>query len=271
MIKGEKFLNPDRLPTIWCPGCGNGIVLHAAMETLEEMGCTKKDVVCISGIGCSSRSGTYTQFDQVHTLHGRAIPFATAIKLARPDKKIIVFTGDGDASAIGGNHLIHAARRNIDITVVVFNNSIYGMTGGQVSPLTAPNKKGTTARFGNFENQFDLVKLCIGAGATYVARTGTYFYRNMKKYMTKGFSRKGFSLIEIITQCPVYYGRLNGTPDAYKMMLQQKELLLLQSKYDALSEEEKTSYLPMGEFIEDNQQMSYIEKREQLLKKVRES
>jgi len=271
MIKGEKFFKPDRLPTIWCPGCGNGIVLHAALETLEEMNCSKKDVVCVSGIGCSSRSGTYTQFDQVHTLHGRAIPFATAIKLSRPDKKVIVFTGDGDASAIGGNHLIHAARRNVDITVIVFNNSIYGMTGGQVSPLTAQYKKGTTARFGNYGNQFDLMRLVIGAGATYAARTGSYYFKHMKKYMNKAFTRKGFSLIEVITQCPVYYGRLNGISDPYKMMLQQKDILLTKEKYEALSEEDRSSRLMMGEFIEDNTQHSYIEKREQLLKKVRES
>ncbi|MDD4614073.1 MAG: 2-oxoacid:ferredoxin oxidoreductase subunit beta, partial [Caldisericia bacterium] len=142
---------------------------------------------------------------------------------------------------------------------------------GQVSPLTGSYKKGTTARFGNYENRFDLVHLAIGAGATYVARTGTYYYRHMKKYMEKGFSRKGFSLLEVVTQCPVYYGRLNGTPDPYKMMMEQKDMLVLQSKYDALSVEDQASHLPMGEFIEDNQQLSYIEKREQLLKKVRES
>ncbi len=271
MIKGEKFYHPDRLPTIWCPGCGNGIVLHGAMEVLDDLNCTKKDVICVSGIGCSSRSATYTQFDEVHTLHGRAIPFATAIKLCQPDKKVIVFTGDGDSAAIGGNHLIHAARRNIDITVIVFNNSIYGMTGGQVSPLTEPFKKGTTARFGNYENQFDLVQLLLGAGGTYIARTGTYYYKMMKKYMKKAFLRKGFSFIEVISQCPVYYGRLNKMAKPYDMLTNQKDILVSKDKYETLSSDDKFGKLPIGEFIEDNSQPSYLEKREQLLKKVRET
>ncbi len=271
MIKGEKFYHPDRLPTIWCPGCGNGIILHAAMETLEELNVSKSDTIVVSGIGCSSRSATYTQFDEVHTLHGRAIPFATAIKLCRPDKKVIVFTGDGDSSAIGGNHLIHAARRNIDITVIVFNNNIYGMTGGQVSPLTPSLKKGTTARFGNFESPFDMAKLVEGAGATYVARTGTFYFKQMKKYMKKAFTRNGFSLIEVLAQCPIYFGRLNKNPDPFDMMMAQKELLISKEKADKLSKEEIGNRLLMGELVENNDQPSYLEKREQLLKEVRGS
>lgn len=266
-MKGEKYLNPGKIPSIWCPGCGNGIVLHAALATLEEMDIKQEDVVFVSGIGCSSRSSTYTIFDNIHTLHGRAIPIATAIKLVQPGKKVIVMTGDGDSMAIGGNHIIHAARRNMDITVIIFNNSIYGMTGGQFSPLTPYGKKATTSHLGNIEDTFDTMKLLGGAGATYLARIGTYYYVQMMKYMKSAFLHTGFSAIEVITQCPVYFGRLNKFYTPYDMMMWQKENLLFKTKADTLSTEEMDGKMVIGEFVNEKKP-SFLEKRQALIERM---
>jgi len=266
-MRGEKYLNNDRIPSIWCPGCGNGIVLHAMLTALEDLKINTEDLVFVSGIGCSSRSSTYTIFDNIHTLHGRAIPIATAIKLMRPDKKVVIMSGDGDALAIGGNHLIHAARRNMDLTLIIFNNSIYGMTGGQVSPLTPSGKKGTTATQGTIEEQFDTVKLLAGAGASYVARSGTYYFQATVKYMKKALSRQGFSAIEVFTQCPIYFGRLNQFKTPAQMMLWQKENMILKEKAEKMSPEELSGKILIGEFVEEDR-MSYIQKKELKLKEI---
>jgi 2-oxoglutarate ferredoxin oxidoreductase subunit beta len=260
-MKGEKFLNPGKIPSIWCPGCGNGIVLHAVLATLEDMNVKQEDVVFVSGIGCSSRSSTYTVFDNIHTLHGRAIPIATAIKLVQPGKKVIVMTGDGDSMAIGGNHIIHAARRNMDISVIIFNNSIYGMTGGQFSPLTPTGKKATTSHLGNIENSFDAMKLLEGAGATYLARIGTYYYVQMMKYMKSAFTHTGFSAIEVVTQCPIYFGRLNQFHTPYEMLVWQKDNLIFKTQAQNLSKDELTDKMIIGEFVNENKP-SYLEKKQ---------
>lgn len=267
-MKGEKFLNPNKIPSIWCPGCGNGIVLHAALATLEDMNLKQEDVIFVSGIGCSSRSSTYTIFDNIHTLHGRAIPIATAIKLVKPGKKVIVMTGDGDSMAIGGNHIIHAARRNMDISVIIFNNSIYGMTGGQFSPLTPIGKKATTSHLGNIEDTFDTMKLLEGAGGTYLARIGTYYYVQMMKYMKAAFTHKGFSAIEVITQCPVYFGRLNQFNTPYQMILWQKENLVFKSQSEKMSAEELSGKLVIGEFV-NSSKPSYLEKKQAQIERMR--
>ena len=169
----DKYMREERLPHIWCGGCGHGILMRDVAQAIENVGLDKKDVVVVSGIGCSSRAAGYMNFDTMHTTHGRAIAFATGIKMAKPHLKVIVLTGDGDATAIGGNHLIHAARRNIDMTVVVFNNSIYGMTGGQFSPTTPTGDYATTAPYGSIDPDFDIPKLAEAAGATYTARGRT--------------------------------------------------------------------------------------------------
>ncbi len=260
MIRGEKYLHPERIPSIWCPGCGNGIILHAMLAALEDLNITTEDLVFVSGIGCSSRSTTYTIFDNIHTLHGRALPIATAIKLVRPDKKVVVMAGDGDTMAIGGNHLIHAARRNIDVTLIIFNNSIYGMTGGQVSPLTPLGKRGTTATYGTIEETFDTVKLLEGAGATYVARIGTYYFQAMVKYMKKALNHVGFSAVEVITQCPIYYGRMNQYKNPAEMMALQKEQLVFKERAAKMSSEELKNKIVIGEFVEEEKQ-SYLQKR----------
>lgn len=266
-MKGEKFINSSRIPSIWCPGCGNGIVLHSVLTALEELNYTKEQVIFVSGIGCSSRSSTYTVFDNIHTLHGRAIPIATAIKLVRPDKKVIVMTGDGDSLAIGGNHIIHAARRNIDITVIIFNNSIYGMTGGQFSPLTPSGKRATTSQFGNIENQFDAMKLLKGAGATYLARIGTYYFTQMTRYIKTAIQHDGFGVVEAITQCPVYYGRLNKMATPSDMLLWQKDNLIFKDRLSQNNNQEIDEKLLIGEFANDNIP-SYLQKRQTLLERI---
>jgi 2-oxoglutarate/2-oxoacid ferredoxin oxidoreductase subunit beta len=170
----NKYFRPGRLPHIWCPGCGNGVITGAIVKAIDKQGLAKDDVAVISGIGCSSRSSGYLDFNTANTLHGRALPIATGVKMANPALNVIVCSGDGDYTAIGGNHLIHAARRNIDLTLVVFNNSIYGMTGGQYSPMTPIHSKATTAPYYTVEPSFNLLDLAKAAGATYVARATTY-------------------------------------------------------------------------------------------------
>ena len=267
-MKVDNLIRKERLPFIWCPGCGNGIVLRATLTAIADLNLKENDLIIVSGIGCSSRTPMYTKFDNAHSLHGRAIPLATGIKLTRPDKKVIVMTGDGDALAIGGNHLIHAARRNIDLTVIIFNNSIYGMTGGQISPLTPEGKKGTTAIMGNIENKFDTVELLKGAGATYVARIGTYFFPQLTKYIKTGITHKGFSVIEVVTQCPVYYGRLNDMKTPGEMLLWQKDNLISIEKAKNISQEELNEKIIIGEFVNIDKE-TYIEKREKLISKAK--
>lgn len=218
-----QYLRRDRLPHIWCPGCGNGIVLRSFVLALNKLGFSREETVIVSGIGCSSRAAGYLDFDTVHTTHGRALAFATGIKLARPHLKVFVIMGDGDSSAIGGNHLIHACRRNIDLTTVIFNNSIYGMTGGQVSPMTPSGKKATSAPFGTLDTQFNICRLAEAAGATFVGRATSYHSKMLTDIIVEGALNKGFSLIEAVTHCPTSYGRLNGLPKPIDLLNMQKK------------------------------------------------
>ncbi|MCE5192980.1 MAG: thiamine pyrophosphate-dependent enzyme [Candidatus Cryosericum sp.] len=242
-------LRSERLPNIWCPGCGNGIVLRALLEAIDQLKLDPDKVVLVSGIGCSSRAPAYTAFDNVHTLHGRAIPVATGIKLANPDLTVIVVTGDGDSSAIGGNHLIHAARRDVDITVIVFNNFNYGMTGGQGSPLTPVSSITTTAPNGTLDRPFDLVNLAAGAGATYVARSGIYFTKHMVDHIRKAIAHHGFSLVDAVAQCPTYFGRFNKKGSAGQMLVSQKDWMVLKSVADKKTPEELVGKTVIGEFV----------------------
>lgn len=219
----EKYLRPSAFPHIWCPGCGNGIVLAAIIRAIDKLGLEQDKTVIVSGIGCSSRASGYMNFNTVHTAHGRALTFATGIKLANPELNVLVITGDGDSTAIGGNHFIHAARRNIDITTIIFNNNIYGMTGGQSSPLTPLASRSSTAPFGHIERSFDIGALATAAGATFVARATAYHANMLTDLIVKGIENKGFSVIDAITQCPVSYGRKNKMGSAAKMMEWQKE------------------------------------------------
>lgn len=219
----EKYLRQSALPHIWCPGCGNGIVLASILRAIDKLQLDQTKTVIVSGIGCSSRASGYMNFNTIHTAHGRALTFATGIKLANPELNVIVITGDGDSTAIGGNHFIHAARRNIDLTTIIFNNNIYGMTGGQYSPLTPTNSKATTSPFGHIERPFDIPALATAAGATYVARGTAYHATLLTDLIVKGIQNKGFSVIDAITQCPISFGRKNKMGSPAKMMEWQRD------------------------------------------------
>ena len=209
--------------TLWCPGCSNGTITRALIDAILGLGLDPAKVVIVAGIGCSGRISAYLDYSTVHTAHGRALAVATGVKAADPSLEVIVAMGDGDSSAIGGNHLIHAARRNIDLTALVFNNSIYGMTGGQMSPTTHLGDKSTTSVYGNVEPAFDLCELAHAAGATYVARGTSWGYQQLVNVIAGGVAHRGFSMVEAMAICPVYYGRFNLTPDPMEFLMSQKE------------------------------------------------
>lgn len=213
----KDYIRKRFFPHIWCPGCGHGIILGGMLGAIEELGLKKKDVVMVSGIGCSSRIVGYVDFHTLHTLHGRALAFATGVKFSRPELNVIVPMGDGDATAIGGNHFIHACRRNINMTAIIMNNKIYGMTGGQFSPLSGQGIYATTAPYGNIDYDFDIIELAKGSGATFVARTTVYHANEVKDYIKKAIQHKGFSVVEILSQCPTYFGRKNKLKDVIEM------------------------------------------------------
>jgi 2-oxoglutarate ferredoxin oxidoreductase subunit beta len=214
----NDYIRERFFPHIWCPGCGHGIVLNSLLRAIEKLGMSKNEIVMISGIGCSSRISGYVDFHTLHTIHGRALAFATGVKLSLPELNLIVPMGDGDALAIGGNHFIHAARRNIDLTAIVMNNRIYGMTGGQYSPLSGFGTLATTAPFTNIDQDFDTVELAVAAGASFVARTSTYHVHQMTKIFRQAILHEGFSVVEIMSQCPTYFGRKNKIGSAVDMM-----------------------------------------------------
>ncbi len=249
----ENNFRMNRLPHIWCPGCGHGIIMRGIAEAIENLGYDKEKVCIISGIGCSSRAPGYMDFNTLHTTHGRALAFATGVKLANPDLKVIVVSGDGDATAIGGNHLIHAARRNIDITTIIFNNNIYGMTGGQYSPTTPHGDLGTTAPYGNVDNVFDICRLAEGAGATYVARGTVYHAKQLEKNIENALKNKGFSVVEGISICPTYYGRKNRKGNAPEMMMNLKDTTLDKKVAAKLPQEKVEGKLIIGEFVNKSQ------------------
>jgi 2-oxoglutarate ferredoxin oxidoreductase subunit beta len=214
----KYYLRERFFPHLWCPGCGHGIVLNALVRAVDSLGIKKRDMVMVSGIGCSSRISGYVDFHSLHTLHGRALAFATGVKLSKPSLNVIVPMGDGDALAIGGNHFIHAARRNINITALVMNNRTYGMTGGQYSPLSGVGTKATTAPYQPIDREFDTVELARGAGATFVARTTVYHVKQLQSLIKQAISHNGFSVLEVLTQCPTYYGRKNKKGSAVDMI-----------------------------------------------------
>ncbi len=249
----DQYFRQRALPHIWCPGCGNGILMRDVAQAIDNLKLQKDKVCIVSGIGCSARAAGYMDFNTIHTTHGRAIAFATGIKLAKPELTVIVLTGDGDASAIGGNHLIHAARRNIDLTVVVFNNSIYGMTGGQYSPTTPHGEFGMTAPYGNIDRVFDIPALAQAAGATYTARGTVYHVPLTIKLIEDGIKNKGFSLVECVTDCPTYYGRKNKKGGAVEMLRWQKECAVNVKAAAAMSKEQLQGKLIIGELYRDTQ------------------
>ena len=214
----KEYLRERFFPHLWCPGCGHGMVLNGLLRAIEKLGMSKNEIVMVSGIVCSSRITGYVDFHTLHTIHGRALAFATGVKMARPELNLIVPMGDGDALAIGGNHFIHAARRNIDITAIVMNNRIYGMTGGQFSPLSGENIRATTAPYSTIDPSFDVVDLSKAAGATFVARTTSYHIQQVTDIIRQAILHEGFSVVEVLSQCPTYFGRKNKAGDAVDMV-----------------------------------------------------
>ncbi|MEW6092515.1 MAG: 2-oxoacid:ferredoxin oxidoreductase subunit beta [Chloroflexota bacterium] len=237
----QKLRKNKKFPTIWCSGCGIGVVMGALIRAIDHLGLKKDEVALVAGIGCTARMPVYMDFNTLHTTHGRALAFATGLKIARPDMKVIAIMGDGDALAIGGNHFIHAARRNLGITALVVNNAIYGMTGGQYSPTTPVGGRATTAPYGNVEPPFPICELAIAAGATYVARSTAYHALELDKFLTEAIAKDGFSLVEAVSYCHTTYGRLNKLGTAADMMRALKDNSIAKSVYDKLPPEEKAA------------------------------
>lgn len=238
MASYRDYLAWERLPHLWCAGCGHGVILKALTLALAALEIPPHKVVVASGIGCSGRIGDYVATHRFQGTHGRTLAFATGIHLARPELKVICVMGDGDAAAIGGNHLIHAARRNVDLTAIVPNNLNYGMTGGQFSPLTPPASISSTSRQGKTEPAFDICQLAATAGASYVARTTVYHVTEMQKFLQEAILKKGFSLVEVLTPCPTYYGRYNALGEAAQMLEWLNQSVIPLAKYRQMSGDE---------------------------------
>jgi 2-oxoglutarate ferredoxin oxidoreductase subunit beta len=237
----QKLRKNKKFPTIWCSGCGIGIVMGALIRAIDHLGLKNDEVALVAGIGCSARMPVYMDFNTIHTTHGRALAFATGLKIARPDMKVIAVMGDGDALAIGGNHFIHAARRNLGITALVVNNAIYGMTGGQYSPTTPVGGKATTAPYGNIEPPFPVCELAIAAGASYVARSTVYHALELDKFLAEAIAKDGFSLVEAVSYCHTTYGRLNKLGAAADMMRSLKENTIAKTAFDRLTPDEQAA------------------------------
>jgi len=244
----KDYIRKRFFPHIWCPGCGHGIILQGLLAAVEELGLEKNDVAMVSGIGCSSRIVGYLDFHTLHTLHGRALAFATGVKFSKPSLKVVVPMGDGDATAIGGNHFIHACRRNIDMTAIVMNNRIYGMTGGQFSPLSGQGVNATTAQFGNIDYAFDIAKLAVGSGATFVARTTAFHPHEIRKQIKQAIAHEGFSVVEILTPCPTYFGRKNNQKSVLDMM---EHLKVSTTPIGSKAKEENPELIERGIFIDE--------------------
>ena len=263
----DDYIREEMFPHIWCPGCGNGIVLGAIIRAIDDLKWDRDKIVMISGIGCSSRITGYVDFCSMNTTHGRALPFATGIKMANLDLKVVVVMGDGDCSAIGGNHFIHAARRNIDLTAIIINNMIYGMTGGQYSPLTPTGRFGTTAPYGNIDQAFDLTSLAMAAGASYVARGTVYHVRQSISLMKKALDKKGFSVVEMISDCPISFGKMNKMRTAVEMLKWIKDIAVSKKAWEDLSVEERKEKFVIGEFL-DIDRPEYNERYNEIIKKA---
>ncbi len=255
----EKYIRYRTFPTPWCPGCGDGVILKSIAMAFAELRVDPNEVIVIAGIGCSGRMPTYFNTNTLHTTHGRALTFATGIKLAHPEKLVVVISGDGDALAIGGNHLIHAARRNIGIKMILINNGIYGMTGGQVSPLTPRNFFTETTPYGNIEPQFDAVELLTACQASFVARETVNRLLPLKQVIKKSFQHRGFSVVEVLSNCHVNLGRRNKMKSPLVMTKYIEEQTVSKEEYAKLPPEEKKQKFPVGLFVEDTQRLEYTD------------
>ena len=263
----HDYIRQRFFPHMWCPGCGHGIVLNALLHAVDGMGLDKKDLVMVSGIGCSARISGYVDFHSLHTLHGRALAFATGVKLSRPELNVIVPMGDGDGLSIGGNHFIHAARRNINLTALIMNNRTYGMTGGQFSPMSGLGIKASTAPYDNIDNSFDCVELAKAAGATFVARTTTYHVNQLSDLIKAAIQHKGFSVVEIFTQCPTYFGRKNKLGAAPDMLQVFKDRTV---PLGSPKKEQDPSLIERGIFV-DIDRPEYCDEYQKLIERAQEA
>lgn len=267
----EALLLTDRMPHIWCPGCGIGTTMNCFARALQQARLDLDKVVIVSGIGCSGRVAGYANLDSFHTTHGRAIPFATGLKLANPELTVVVYSGDGDLIAIGGNHFIHAARRNVDLKVICVNNFIYGMTGGQVGPTTPATALTSTTPYGCPEQPFNLPYLAESAGAVYVARWTAYHVRQITHSMVEMFRKRGFCFLEILSPCPTLYQRRNRLGDGLEAMKYYKEASV--TRHGAPTKEVAISFqgpILVGKFV-DIERPTYLELLNQQLARTLEA
>lgn len=249
---GKKYLKDGVLPHMWCAGCGIGVVLGALLRSFEELEYTKNEVVVVTGIGCTGKTDDYLTTNALHTTHGRALAFATGIKAFKPELKVVVLMGDGDSVTIGGNHFIHAARRNIDLTAIIVNNFNFGMTGGQASGTTPSDKISSTTLYGNPERDFDVSALARAAGANYVARSTPAHAWELTQHIKEALTKKGFSLVEVFSPCPTNYGKNNDMGDPLKMLRWLKEKGVSPEEYERLRESEKGEYFAIGTLCDRN-------------------
>jgi 2-oxoglutarate ferredoxin oxidoreductase subunit beta len=239
-----------KFPNVWCAGCGIGIVMGALVRAIDDLQLHRDDVAMISGIGCTGRMPVYVDFNTMHTTHGRALAFATGLKMVRPDMRVIVIMGDGDALAIGGNHFIHAARRNIGLTAIIVNNFVYGMTGGQHSSTTPTGTLATTAPYGHIEQPFPIVELAQASGAAFIARSTVYHVKELEKQIAQAICKDGFSVVEAVSYCHTTLGRINKWGTAPDMMRYLKENSVSQKQAEKLGDEEKSWKIVRGVFAD---------------------
>jgi 2-oxoglutarate ferredoxin oxidoreductase subunit beta len=255
----DKYLRLEKMPTLWCWGCGDGVILKAFVRAVDKLGINQDDICVVSGIGCSGRFSSYVDFNTVHTTHGRTVAFATGIKLMHPDKIVVCVAGDGDALAIGGNHTIHGARRNIDITLIIINNFIYGLTNSQTSPTTPQGMWSVTQKAGNIDPTFDACELGIAAGASFVARETMLDPKKLEKIFVKAMEHRGFSYLDILSNCHINLGRKNKMVSAMDNLNWIDSITMPKKKYDALSAEEQINILPTGILKEDTTAREYCD------------
>ncbi len=260
----EKYLRLQKMPTLWCWGCGDGVILKTFVRAIEKMGWNQDDVCVVSGIGCSGRFSSYVDFNTVHTTHGRTVAYATGIKLANPDKHVICVGGDGDALAIGGNHTIHGCRRNIDITFIVINNFIYGLTNSQTSPTTPKGMWTVSQKAGNIDPTFDTCKLGIAAGASFVGRESMNDPKKLEKLFLSAFKHKGFALLDVLSNCHINLGRKNKMVSAMDNLQWIDDITMPKKKYDALSPEDQLNILPTGILHQDTEADEYCDMNAQI-------
>ncbi len=266
----QRYLrHSKKFPNVWCAGCGIGIVLGAIIRAVDGLELDKNDVAMISGIGCTGRMPVYVDFNTMHTTHGRALAFATGLKMVKPGMKVLVVMGDGDALAIGGNHFIHAARRNVGLAAIVVNNSTYGMTGGQHSPTTPWGIRSATTPYGHIEQQFPIAELGVAAGASFVARSTVYHVRELERYLAQAIDKEGFSLVEAVSYCHTTLGRINrwGTPSDMMRHLKEDSVSLRQA--EEMSEEERSSKIVRGIFS-DRDIPEYTQLYDQIIERAQQ-